>query len=53
MNDGGADEIDEEIIDLDEQDESNKTKKPATPEDKPDAEAEDEGEWWQFKGKAW
>jgi len=52
MSDGGAVEIDEEIIDLDEQEES-KPKKPTTPDDKPDAEAEDEGEWWQFKGKAW
>jgi hypothetical protein len=52
LTDEGTGEIEEEIIDLDQQEES-KPKKPTTPPDTPDADAEEEGEWWQFKGKAW
>jgi hypothetical protein len=38
--DGGADDVEHEIIDLDEQDDSKpKTPKPSTPADKPNGEA--------------
>lgn len=57
---GGESEVDENVIDLDAEDDTQKPEtepdtKPKAPTEEKDADANDseDGEWWQFKGKDW